>query len=102
MITLLSSLLVVGTSLAQNTCSGTFSETDPSIAAKGFTAYVVAKNLTNPRGIVFDKNGNLLVIEKFRGVTALKLQDEGNCVRVESRTRVISDGTVSGIVLRSW
>jgi hypothetical protein len=95
MIGLISVLLVVGTSLAQNTCSGAFAETDPAIAAKGFAAHVLVRNLTNPRGIIFDKAGNLLVLEKFRGVAALKLKEDGNCVRVESNTRVISDGTVS-------
>jgi len=94
-ITSVFTLLLAGTSFAQNACSGAFLETDPAIIAKGFTAYVIARNLTNPRGIVFDKDGNLLVLEKFRGVTALKLKDEGNCTSVVSKTRVLNDGTVS-------
>ena len=91
--------LLAGTSLAQKTCPGAFAETDSAAAAKGFTAYVIAKNLTNPRGIVFDNDGNLLVVEKFRGITALKMKDDGNCISVESRTRVVSDGAVSDTVV---
>jgi hypothetical protein len=94
-------LLFAGTSLAQ-ACAGAFAETDPAVAASGFTARVIAKNLTNPRGIVFDKDGNLLVIEKFRGVTALKLKDNKNCVTVESKTRIINDGTVSNTLVRRF
>jgi glucose/arabinose dehydrogenase len=95
-------ILLAGTSLAQNACPGAFPEADPAIAAKGFTAYVIARNLTNPRGIVFDKDGNLLVLEKLRGVTALKLKDDGNCTSVVSKTQVVSDGTVSDTVIWSF
>lgn len=94
-IALLATLLFTSTSVAQNSCSGAFAETDPAIAAKGFSAHVIARNLTNPRGIVFDSEGNLLVLEKFKGVTALKLKDEGGCVGVESKVQVVSDGNVS-------
>jgi glucose/arabinose dehydrogenase len=94
-------LLFAGKSLAQS-CPGGFPESDPAITAKGFTAQVIAKNLTNPRGIIFDNDGNLLVLEKFRGVAALKLRENGNCVTVESNTRVVSDGTVSNIKTQEY
>jgi glucose/arabinose dehydrogenase len=91
-------LLFAGTALTQNTCPGAAPATDPAIVAKGFSAYVLVKNLTNPRGLVFDSDGNLLVLEKFRGVTALKLKDDGSCLSVGSTTRVVSDGTVSNAI----
>ena len=94
-------LLLVGTSIAQKSCPGVFPPSDPAIAAKGFTAHVITKNLTNPRGIIFDKDGNLLVLERYRGVTALKLKYDESCVSVESKTEVISDGTVSDTILWS-
>ncbi|EEB88093.1 hypothetical protein MPER_14274, partial [Moniliophthora perniciosa FA553] len=37
----------------------------------GLTAGVVFSNLTAPRGITFDSEGNLLVVERGFGVTAL-------------------------------
>jgi hypothetical protein len=94
-------LLLTGGILAQS-CSSTFQASDPAIAAKGFTAQIIAKNLTNPRGIIFDNDGNLLVLEKFRGVTALQLKEIGNCVSVESITRVVSDGTVRNVVMEMF
>ncbi|KAF2670074.1 soluble quino protein glucose dehydrogenase, partial [Microthyrium microscopicum] len=56
-------------------------------AAKGFSAYLLAKGLTSPRGLVFDPEGHLLVSQrvtegnsKDNGIFALKLKDEGGCV----------------------
>jgi glucose/arabinose dehydrogenase len=88
-------LALSGASIAQNTCTGAAPERDPTVVANGFTAYILARGLSSPRGIVFDKEGNLLVIEKSKGVTALKLKEDGNCVSVASKTAVVTNSTVS-------
>jgi glucose/arabinose dehydrogenase len=59
----------------------------PTNVAKGFTSYVLASGLSSPRGLIFDKEGNLLVVEKTTTgtVTAIKLKEEGGCVTVASK-----------------
>ncbi|RDB18470.1 hypothetical protein Hypma_000295 [Hypsizygus marmoreus] len=42
----------------------------PVTTASGFTAKVIFSNLTTPRGITFDSEQNLLVVERGFGVTA--------------------------------
>jgi len=88
-------LLIASTSLAQEICKGSFPQLDPTIVAKGFTTYVLARNLSSPRGIIFDKEGNLLVLERSKGITALKLKDDNNCMSVASKTAVVTDENVS-------
>ncbi|KAG6835787.1 hypothetical protein H0H93_014681 [Arthromyces matolae] len=43
----------------------------PVATFQGFSAHVVFSNLTAPRGITFDANQNLLVVERGFGVSAL-------------------------------
>jgi hypothetical protein len=86
--------LIAGSTFAQNACKGAFPQFEPTIVAKNINAYVIAQKLTNPRGILFDDQGNLLVVENRKGITGLKLKDDGNCVRVESKVDIISDKTV--------
>jgi hypothetical protein len=49
----------------------------PVTATPGFSAEVIFSNLTNPRGIVFDVKGNLLVIERGVGVTGFQSVEGG-------------------------
>ncbi|KAK1026138.1 hypothetical protein LTS16_022591 [Friedmanniomyces endolithicus] len=74
----------------------------PSVAS-GYVARLVANNLTKPRGIKFDSNGALLVVEQDVGITALTLADAGQgCLSVASRKTVINDTTLNhGIELSS-
>jgi hypothetical protein len=66
------------------------------LVAKGFTARIVASGLTKPRGMVFDKEGNLLVVTQGKGITALKFKDDGGiCLSVEKTQVVIPDTSVS-------
>ena len=63
--------------------------------APGYEARLVATGLRKPRGIIFDRAGNLLVVESGRGVTALTLKDYGGaCVGVESRESLVDDPDV--------
>lgn len=58
---------------------------------------VVANGLRDPRGIIFDQEGHLLIVEKEHGVSKLTLSDDdGPCVRAEGKAEVvIDDGSVS-------
>lgn len=62
----------------------------PVATAPGFTAQVIFSNLTAPRGIAFDDNDNLLVVERGFGVTAFTKTTQGGTSGWE-RTVVIND-----------
>ncbi|EIN09066.1 soluble quino protein glucose dehydrogenase, partial [Punctularia strigosozonata HHB-11173 SS5] len=47
----------------------------PVTAASGLTATPIFGNLTTPRGVAFDADGNLLVVERGLGVTAFTDRD---------------------------
>lgn len=84
-------------SIASASCSSTLtaSHAAPSVAS-GYVARLVANNLTSPRGIKFDSQGALLVVEADSGITALRLHDGGNdCLSVASRRTVINDTTLN-------
>jgi len=67
----------------------------PSVAS-GYAARLIATGLTSPRGIKFDTQGNLLVVEEGVGITALRLEDgSGSCVGVASQDTVISDESLN-------
>jgi hypothetical protein len=93
-------LLFATASNAQQKCTSSLaiSPIDSSIVSKGFTARVIASNLTTPRGIAFDKEGNLLVVEKTKGITALQIKEEGNCITAVTKKTVITDPTVGGLI----
>jgi hypothetical protein len=79
-------------------------------AAKGFSSYILTKDLTSPRGLVFDSEGNLLVSQRVKtgnakenGIFGLKLKDDSGCVRVASKELVAGQpkAAVSGIMRSS-
>ena len=82
--------------VAQKACSNSLSPANgPPVVAKGYTARVFANGLTKPRGITFDTEGNMLVVESGKGITALKLKDEGgDCVGVAQQIPVVSNSAV--------
>jgi len=64
---------------------------EPSVAS-GWRAEVVANNLTTPRGILFDSEGALLVVEQGRGISRVGLnQESGSCVRSSGKPELIID-----------
>jgi hypothetical protein len=70
--------------------------------APGFVARLVAQNLTSPRGIKFDNEGALLVVEQDKGITALTLVESGTgCWSVSSRKTVINDTSLNHGIVRS-
>jgi glucose/arabinose dehydrogenase len=86
--------LFASNSVAQS-CKSSYAETDPTIIAPGFSAYVLARNLKSPRGLVFDKEGNLVVLEKSKGITTIKLREDGGCPSIEYRATIVNDITVN-------
>jgi glucose/arabinose dehydrogenase len=67
----------------------------PSVAP-GFRVQVVANGLRDPRGILFDREGGLLVLEQGHGVSRLRLGGESGCVSVEGEVqRVVENESVS-------
>ncbi|KAF2199037.1 soluble quino protein glucose dehydrogenase [Delitschia confertaspora ATCC 74209] len=82
-------------------CSTTISPkyAAPSLAP-GWEAMVVASGLTKPRGIIFDSNGHLLLVQEGHGISSLELRDNGGaCVRARKLTDVIADNLNHGIEL---
>ncbi|PHH69370.1 hypothetical protein CDD80_6788 [Ophiocordyceps camponoti-rufipedis] len=61
-------------------------------AAKGLEHGLVVDGLKRPRGVVEDSRGNLLVVERGKGIVRLVLDDgEGAKVRVASRTMAVNE-----------
>jgi hypothetical protein len=91
-------LIQVG--FAQSSCSVTLAAKypAPSVAA-GYEARLIVNGLTAPRGIIFDKQGHLLVVEQTSGIVGLTLADDGGtCLSLISKQKIISDTTVSCIL----
>jgi len=69
---------------------------DAPVAADGWKAQLIATGLTKPRGIKFDSNGGLLVIEAGVGLRRLTFTDNGGtCLSLKGNTSVITDDEVS-------
>ena len=69
----------------------------PSIAS-GYAYAVVATGLTSPRGIEFDSQGKLLVVEEGLGVTLKTIGSTGTgatCASFSASKTLITDGSVS-------
>lgn len=82
---------------AAPSCSSTISpqHAQPSVAA-GWTAQVVASGLTDPRGIIFDGEGHLLVVQQGKGIASLALEGDGPCVRATGDPQdIVLDEAVS-------
>jgi len=85
-------------SIASASCSPTLTAANhaaPSVA-EGYVARLVADGLTKPRGIKFDSQDALLVVESGSGITALTFTDGGDdCVSVRNRSTVVDDATLN-------
>ncbi|ORY07803.1 soluble quino protein glucose/sorbosone dehydrogenase [Clohesyomyces aquaticus] len=72
-------------------CSSTITpkNAQPSVAP-GWTVQVIASGLKDPRGIIFDSSGHLLVVQQGHGISSLSLtNDAGACVRAEGAPKDI-------------
>lgn len=89
--------LLFGISAAQS-CSNKLNVTYPApVVASGWQYRLIANGLKSPRGIAFDRDGGLLVVESGAGVRHLALIDGGGtCLTVASSKTLIADKNVSG------
>ncbi|KAF2709398.1 iron reductase domain protein [Pleomassaria siparia CBS 279.74] len=78
-------------------CSGVPAFHSPVLAAPGWSAVKVAGGLTQPRGLVLDTAGNLLLIQNGLGVTAHKIGSDG-CLR-SSKTLITARNLNHGIAI---
>ena len=71
----------------------------PSLAA-GYKAQLIARNLTSPRGLIVDSDGQLLVVQQQVGITSLRIQDQGGCLTVSKKTDLVKNANLThGIAL---
>src|SRR5438046_4674520 len=70
----------------------------PSIAS-GYLAAPIATGLFKPRGIIFDTEGRILVVQQGRGIVGLTLNDGGGtCMSVKENKELVQDKKVGGSV----
>ncbi|CEL57263.1 hypothetical protein RSOLAG1IB_08475 [Rhizoctonia solani AG-1 IB] len=69
----------------------------PPTVANGLTAHVIYNNVTTPRGIRIDKEDNLLVVERLKGIISLTRRDDVTCAGWEKRTVITQSDLRHGI-----
>lgn len=69
----------------------------PPSVAKGLSAHVIFNNLTEPRGLRFDGQKNLLVVERLKGISALTFRNDSTCAGWEKRTVISKSDLEHGI-----
>ena len=87
-VTALGVVSLLGLSHAQS-CLSPSAGIRPSVAS-GYALQVVATGLSRPRGLSFDSQGHLLVVEAGSGILSSHIvNDSGNCTRLQNSTTVI-------------
>lgn len=68
----------------------------PPKLSDGWEATLIANDLKAPRGIIFDSDGGLLVIDKGNGIVHYKFTDGGSgCIDVDKKTTLVNATDVS-------
>lgn len=80
-------LLGASSALAAASCPGAPAPAYPLRVASGWSAMPVLGSLTRPRGVAVDTKGNLLVLERGKGITAHTVDGAG-CVE---KSKVVVD-----------
>jgi hypothetical protein len=60
------------------------------VAAPGLRATIIQTNLAEPRGMRIDASDNLLVVERYVGVSALTYRNDSTCAGWEKRVVINS------------
>ena len=77
---------------AQSSCPSPSGSIRPSVAS-GYNLQVVATGLSDPRGVAFDSQGHLLVVEQETGVISSHvISDSNGCVTAGQSTNVVPAG----------
>lgn len=65
------------------------------VVGAGWTAQLVAQNLTKPRSILFDGDGALLVVQQGVGILRVRFDDYGaTCLVVNATETVVENSDV--------
>ncbi|KPM37874.1 hypothetical protein AK830_g8709 [Neonectria ditissima] len=74
---------------------------DKPVAADGWSYRLVGDGFERPRGILFDTEGALLVVDSGVGIVHLSLQDDGGtCLQVKDKKTLVEDEDLNhGIAL---
>lgn len=88
--------LTITANVAQGKCSNDLKPGyDSPVPADGWSYRLIANGFTTPRGIRFDSQGALLVVEEGARITRVVLQDDGgNCFSVKSNNAVVDNTSV--------
>jgi len=78
---------------AQNCTSSVKSTTSP-VATTGFAWDILATNLSSPRGIIFDSQGRLLIVQSGTGILALTFTND-SCGIVTQTTNVLLNSSLN-------
>lgn len=77
---------------AQSACPSPSGSIRPSVAS-GYSLQVVATGLSEPRGLAFDNDGHLLVVEQGTGTISSHVISEANgCVTARDSSVVVAEG----------
>ncbi|KAK3945536.1 putative glucose sorbosone dehydrogenase [Diplogelasinospora grovesii] len=96
------SLLFSGVSEAQ--CPNVLTPSYPApVVGDGYAAQLIVSGLSKPRGIIFDSNGALLVVQAGTGILHLSLDDHGGtCLQSGKTVNLINNTDLNhGIELSS-
>lgn len=90
-------LLAVVKRATAASCATTLTASYPApIVSDGWTAQLIVQNLNQPRSILFDSNGGLLIVQAGAGIVHLELTDHGTtCLEVSKKTFLINSTAVS-------
>ncbi|KAH8881416.1 soluble quino protein glucose dehydrogenase [Thozetella sp. PMI_491] len=61
------------------------------VVGGGYTAQLIAGNLQRPRGILFDSNGALLVVQQGVGISHITFDDKGGTCLIAGQTTSLLD-----------
>ncbi|KAK7745235.1 hypothetical protein SLS62_009864 [Diatrype stigma] len=90
-------LLYLPVVLAQTSdCGDVLTPSYPApVVGSGWTARLIVTGLKDPRGLLFDSSGNLLVVEQEAGIRRLSFTDGGDtCLQVAENTQVVQNSNV--------
>jgi glucose/arabinose dehydrogenase len=91
--------LALWTLLAQRALAVNCPNLQPSstpVASDGWSAQLIAQDLSKPRGIILDSDGGLLVVQQGAGIARLAFADGGSsCLELTNKTLLINSTLVS-------